>query len=199
MEIDTSFQMPSKDEIKDVIIRFRFLNDTAEPFAEEAALNTTACSIASSGYDGDEEDLGEMMDSDDDEVMAWYDDGLEGVKSAVDPKETPTATPDVSNMEHIERSTPSFLSPSWFQDVVNQSGSTNSRSVSFGGNRTRGEDTVRRAPNSVSTPGSVHRRPLMDVNNRPHSSGNYDTRKAHARFRPIENTPTSENMDMNCQ
>ena len=197
VEIDTSFQMPSKDEIKDVIIRFRFLNNTADPVAEETALNTTACSIASSGYDGDEEDLGEMMDSDDDEVMAWYDDGLEGIKRSVDPKQTPRSTPDVSNMEHIERSTPSFLSPSWFQDVVNQSGSANSRSVSFTGNKGRGENTVRRAQNSVSTPANVHRRPLMDVNNRPHSSGNSDTRKAHARFRPIKNMSTTENMDMN--
>jgi hypothetical protein len=193
--------MPSKEEIKDVIIHFRFLNDTAEPVTEETPLNATACSIASSGYDGDEEDHGEMMDSDDDEVMAWYDDGLEGIKSVVDVKETPTASPDVVNMEHIERSTPSFLSPSWLQDVVNQSGSANNRSVSFSGSRSRGESTtIQRRHNSVTTPSSVHRRPLMDVNNRPNSSsGNSETHKAHVQFRPIENLSTSENMDMNYQ
>ena len=199
METDTSFQMPSRDEMKDLIIRFRLFNTTADtvPDDNEAALNTTACSIASSGYDADDEEPEEMMDSDDDEVMAWYDDGLEVIENVVDPKETPKSTPDVFNSEHIERSTPSFLSPSWFQDVVNQSGVANSRSISLGENRSRGESAVRRAHSSVSTPASVNRRPLMDVNNRPHSSGNSNTRKAHARFRPIDNTPTSENMDTN--
>ncbi|CAB3979247.1 cyclin-F-like [Paramuricea clavata] len=192
----SKLKMPPKDEMKDLIIHFRLFNETADTVADETTLNTTACSIASSGYDGDEEDLGEMMDSDDDEVMAWYDDGLDGIENVASPKETPKNTPDGANTEHIERSTPSFLSPSWFQDV-DQSGLTNNRSVSLSGDSSRGGHAVPRAYNSVSTPASMHRRPLMDVNNRPHSSGNSGTRKAHAQFRPIDNTPTSENMDMN--
>ena len=195
MEIAALFQMPGKDEMKDLIVRFRLFNNTDNTVTEEMPLNTTACSIASSGYDGDEEDLGEMMDSDDDEVMAWYNDELEGIETVANPKEeTPKNTPD-SLHEHIERSTPSFLSPSWFQDVVDQSGLANRRSVSLGGN-SRQKSAEQRAC-SVSTPASVHRRPLMDVNNRPHSSGNSDRHKMHTQFRPVDNTPTSENMDLN--
>ena len=181
--------MPSKEEMKDLVIRFRPFNDTAETVVDEMTLNTTACSIASSGYDGDEEDLEEMMDSDDDEVMAWYNDELRGIENVANPKQTPKNTPDGLNTEHIERSTPSFLSPSWFQDVVDQSGLANSRRVSLDEKGNRSDRSGRRNCSSVSTPASVHRRPLMDVNNRQ------NTGKVTSRFRPIDNTP--ENMDTN--
>ena len=194
MKIDTMFQMPCKDELKDLIIRFRLFDNPENTVAEEVPLNTTGCSIASSGYDGDEEDLGEMMDSDDDEVMAWYSDELEGIENVVNPKETPKNTPD-GLREDMERSTPSFLSPSWFQDVVDQTGLANRRSVALG--RSTRQKGAEQRECSVGTPAGVHRRPLMDVNNRPHSSGNSERHKMHAQFRPIDDTPTTENMDLN--
>ncbi|XP_028415900.1 cyclin-F-like [Dendronephthya gigantea] len=183
----SNLKMPSTEEIRNLIISFRILEHNTDQLPEDSLpiLNMSS----TSGYDGDEEDLGENMDSDDDEVMAWYDDELERVEDKSSPKATSKNTPDE---QHRERSTPSFLSPSWFQDVVNQSvlTSTGSRRVNSVGN----ESSVRKEHNSVCTPANVHRRPLIDVNNRPHSSENSEKR---AQFRPIDNTPTHENMDMN--
>lgn len=184
--------------MKDRIIRLRLFNYSAEAELDEATLNTTVSSIASSGYDGDEEDLGEMMDdSDEDEAMAWFDDELEEIENKSKPKEKPKNIPESLSTECVERATPSFLSPSWFKDVVDQSGLASSRSVSFRENKMTGESGVR-IPCNVSTPAAVHRRPLLDVNNRQHVSGNSAARKAQAQFRPIDNTPSSEKMDTNC-
>lgn len=180
--------MPSKEEMKNLIISSRILEHNSDPLPDDPLpmLNTSS----TSGYDGDEEDLGENMDSDEDEVMAWYDDEYKGLENKSNPEETPKNTPDE---QHRERSTPSFLSPSWFQDVVNQSVLTSSQSMSLNGSRNA--SAVLKEHSSISTPANMHRRPLIDVNNRPHSSGSSD--KRHAQFRPIGNTATSENMDMN--
>ena len=191
------FQVPLREELRELIVRFQIFDETLETVPDETGLNTTACSVASSGYEGDEEDIEEMLDSDDE--MLWYEEGCEGAPGVPNPKETPRDAPEVMS---IERSTPSFLSPSWFQDVVNQSGMSSNRSVSLGSHTSR-QNSSHGSCNSVgasSTPSSVHsRRPLMDINyNRQHrtSSGNTNTQKAQAQFRPINMTPTYENMDI---
>lgn len=178
---------------------------------EDAMLNSTFCSIASSGYDGDEEDLGDVGDTDDDEMMSYEeecategdtngDQGMDDVEVAEDREQM-----DVFDPVQIERSTPSFLSPSWLQSVVDPTQSARSQSLGSNEPRDGGVSSSRVQYHSVGTvdspASSVHsRRPLVDVNNRHQSSGSGKaaTRQSQGqvRFKPIDGN-ASANMGGN--
>ncbi|XP_046855809.1 cyclin-F-like isoform X2 [Xenia sp. Carnegie-2017] len=211
----SKLKLPPSEDLKDLIMRVRFFDETADHISDETALNLTSCSIASSGYDGDEEDMGELMVSDDDQVMVWNDtesDEDEDVFSKNKALKT-CSTPDQLGVDDIERSTPSFLTPSWFQVVVNQSNLSNNETLLVNQSNVSNNETLSVGHNNVASsgdhvpfnstcsPSNVHRRPLIDVNHRRHSSGSVESNgKTNAHFRPIyasSRRAASENMAVN--
>lgn len=195
--------------MKELIRHFSRFEEMNEP-GEDTVLNTTLCSIASSGYDGDEEDLGDIgVIEDGDDEMMWCDDECLEQETKGDEEESPKngdhdAMIDIFDNDQIERSTPSFLSPCWLNSTVNHSTAHGARSRSVGSNEQR-EGLSRIKYHSVGaciTPSSIHsRRPLMEVNDRQPNNSTASTGigKMEARFRPIQSymQGASENVSMN--